>query len=226
MFGTQTTGTVNVDVGTFGGSGAVSGNVVINNGGHIAPGASAGVLNVGALTLNPGSILDFELDTPAASDQINVTGELALNGGAFDITNLGGLNAGTYTLIQYGSRTGSVLNFGPITAPTGFDYELVDTGSMINLIVDLPGVPGDFNDDGIVDSGDYLIWKKYANTEADLPNDGNLPGPIGPAHYALWQQNFGAVAGGGSGSPVPEPTTVAVVALGLAAFSSRRRRRA
>jgi autotransporter-associated beta strand protein len=226
MFGNNTTGTVNVDGGTFGGAGSVSGGVVINNSAHLSPGASGGTLDVGSLTVNTGSVLDFELGSPFLSDRVNVTGQLTLNGGSVNVSNLDGqLDYTTYTLIDYDTLIGSVDSLSVLDGPDGFAFDFVDTGSAINLVVSVPGLSGDFNDDGVVDSSDYLVWKKYESTEADLPNDEDLPGPIGAAHYALWQQHFGEVAGGGSGGQVPEPTAIAMIALGLAAFSSRRRQR-
>jgi autotransporter-associated beta strand protein len=223
--GPNTTGTVTVNGGAFGGIGVVTGTVVANNSGHLAPGqfenGSAGVLTVGGLTMNAGSVFDVEFTF--SHDRIQVTDELTLNGGSVNLIDLGGIDEGTYTLFDYGTLVGSVANLGAPIGPAEFLYDLVDTGSAINLVISAPGVSGDFNDDGVVDSGDYLIWKKFANTETDLPNDENLPGPIGAAHYALWQQHFGEVAGGGSGSAqVPEPAAFALIAIGLAAFSWRR----
>lgn len=47
--------------GALGGSGKVGGDVVIEDGGKLAPGNSPGTLTIaGDLTLNPASVLDFE----------------------------------------------------------------------------------------------------------------------------------------------------------------------
>ena len=60
--GANTTGAVTVNSGgTLGGTGSVSGIVTVGSGGHLAPGASIESLNMGGLTLNAGSVLDFEL---------------------------------------------------------------------------------------------------------------------------------------------------------------------
>jgi len=228
MFGNQTTGTVTVNGGTFGGEGAVSGNVVVNNTAHLAPGASPGTLFVGALTLNAGSVLDMELGLTFSSDFIEVPGQLSLNGGSVNLSNYNGLmDVGSYTLIDYGTLVGSVANLGTPTGPAGFSYELVDTGSLIQLVVAPPKIPGDFNDDGAVDAADYIIWKKLRDTEADLPNDDDLPGPIGSAHYALWQQNFGRSEGDGGqgGGEVPEPAAALLIILGMFGCAAKRRSR-
>src|SRR5699024_3325917 len=74
--------------GTLAGTGTV-GTTTVADGGIIAPGNSVGTLAVaGDLTLNAGSILDYELGSPGsaadpasgASDRIDVTGNLTLDG--------------------------------------------------------------------------------------------------------------------------------------------------
>ncbi len=82
-----------------------------------------------------------------------------------------------------------------------------------------PGIDGDFNNDGKVDAGDYVTWRKNEGTNNTLPNDGGLSTPIGAEHYSLWRANFGSPAGAGSGSSlsdasnVPEPTSFVMIGL-------------
>jgi autotransporter-associated beta strand protein len=203
--GTNTTGAVTVgNTATLGGTGSVSGAVTVNSGGHIAPGESIESLGVGPLTLNIGSVLDIELAAPGASDLINVGGLLTLNGGSVNLTDLGGMDAGLYTLINYGTRSGSVDNLGaPTGGPTDFQYKLVDTGSSISLLV---SIPGDFNLDGVVDGADFLIWRKDNGPQTD---------------YDMWRANYGRAAGSGSGAglggsaSVPEPEALVLLLSSL-----------
>jgi autotransporter-associated beta strand protein len=229
LHGANTTGAVTVgNSATLGGTGSVSGAVTINSGGNLAPGASIESFDVGSLTLNAGSVLDFELGIPGIGDRVNVTGLLTLNGGSINLFNTGTMSEGNYTLIDYGTLSGSVSSLGTPTGPAGFSYELQDTGSLIRLVVSPPGVPGDFNEDYIVDAADYLIWRENEGTTNQLPNDNNLGGTVGPAHYDLWRSNFGTV-GGGSGSAagtsagVPEPATLALVVMGILPLVCGRR---
>jgi autotransporter-associated beta strand protein len=215
--GTNTTGAVTVASGaTLGGTGSVTGTVMVNSGGHIAPGASIESLGVGSLTLNTGSVLDIELAAPGTSDLINVSGLLTLGGGSVNLIDLGGVNAGTYTLINYGTLSGSVANLGaPTGGPSNFNYNLVDTGSAINLSVT---IPGDFNVDGTVDAADYVVWNKGLGTTYTSGD------------YDVWRANFGRSAGSGSGSSfsgatsIPEPATIALVGTALAMLHFRQRR--
>ena len=66
------TGSGNVAVnsgGLLGGNGIISGTVTVASGGGIAPGNSVGTLTVGSLTLNSGSVNNFEFNSTPANDQ-------------------------------------------------------------------------------------------------------------------------------------------------------------
>jgi autotransporter-associated beta strand protein len=230
-------GTVAVNVGTLGGTGSISGTVTVASGAHIAPGESVESLDVGSLVLNAGSILDFELGAPGSpgvtSDLINVTATdgLAVNGGIVNLTDAGGLAAGTYTLIDYsGNLSGGVGLMTLGTQPAGFSYSLVNNpgNSSIDLHVNALGLPGDFNSDGKVDAGDYVTWRKNNGTNNALANDNGLGVPIGPAHYDLWRANFGNPPGSGSSGglggagAVPEPAAFVLLCLVVPLVGSRR----
>ena len=88
-----------------------------------------------------------------------------------------------------------------------------------------PGITGDYNNDGKVDAGDYVTWKKAQGTTNVLAND-PVGGTIGTAQYNNWRANFGKPPGAGSGldgASVPEPASAVLLLIGLAAFGSRRR---
>ncbi|MEX0642275.1 MAG: GH25 family lysozyme [Pirellulales bacterium] len=212
--GTNTTGNVTVSGGALGGTGSVSGAVTVNSTGHLAPGASIESLGVGALTLNAGSVLDFELGAPSVSDLIDVSGLLTLNGGSLNLTNAGGLTIGTYTLIDYGTLSGSLGALGVPIAPGNLKYSLTDTGSVINLLVTMLG---DFNNDGIANNADYVVWRNGLGT-IYMQSD-----------YNAWRAHFGETASSGSGvgagAAVPEPATAALLLCGLLPFCCGRRLR-
>jgi hypothetical protein len=77
-----------------------------------------------------------------------------------------------------------------------------------------PGLPGDHNGDGIVDTADFVAWAK---------NPGGFGGD--PAGYDAWKQNFGSTSAG-SGGAVPEPTCLMLVTIALAGAAQLRRRSA
>jgi hypothetical protein len=77
-----------------------------------------------------------------ARDLLSVGGLLTLNGGSLHVIDAGGMEAGTYPLIVYGSRSGNVTVLGTPTGPTNFNYSLLDTGNLINLVVSAIPKPG------------------------------------------------------------------------------------
>jgi hypothetical protein len=103
--------------------------------------------------------------------------------------------------------------------------EVIYTSTTVELEVVAAGLPGDYNDDGMVDAADYVVWRKNEGTNNDLPND-PLGGMIGPAQYNNWRAHFGQSAGSGSlsNSTVPEPTS-ALPFFSFAAVGAWVRRR-
>ena len=110
-----TAGLINVSASaTLGGNGTV-GNVVVADGGILSPGASAGHLTVNTLTLNPSSVMAFELGAPTpvqdpGSDFVTVGDVLTLDG-VVNITALPGFGtpvAGSSWLIM--SAAGGIDN--------------------------------------------------------------------------------------------------------------------
>jgi hypothetical protein len=71
---------------------------------------------------------------------------------------------------------------------------------------------GDYNNDGVVDAADYVVWRK---------NDIN-----GQQGYDDWRANFGSPDGlGSSAAAVPEPASVAIALIAMIALGVSRRAR-
>ena len=157
--------------GTLGGSGTIGGPVTIASGAALDAGpaaGAAGTLTMGALTLNAGSQLSYDLGQPDVvgglnNDLVQVNGNLAL-GGVVNVNAAGSIFAntllpGSYRLINYtGTLSGSAA-IGSI--PTGFGASQIQTAvpSQVNLIAIQNGVPVQFWDgadttgNGIIDGG-------------------------------------------------------------------------
>jgi hypothetical protein len=78
-----------------------------------------------------------------------------------------------------------------------------------------PILVGDYNDDGVVDAADYVVWRKTLGSEFDLPNrDPENTGAISNDDFDSWRENFGnLVAGIGGSESVPEPNALALLIL-------------
>ncbi|WP_428304911.1 glycosyl hydrolase [Lacipirellula sp.] len=87
---------------------------------------------------------------------------------------------------------------------------------------------GDFNDDGIVDGADFLLWQRELGQSGALTADGNGDGVVDADDLAIWREQFGQLAGGAGGqATVLEPATGLLAGIfgGIIALCSRRSRR-
>ena len=87
----------------------------------------------------------------------------------------------------------------------------------------------DFNDDGVVNGGDFLVWQrglgKIAQTDG-AHGDANGDGTVDRRDLAIWQSAYATTASAVAGaSRVPEPSSVVLVTLALCAAGSTRRQR-
>ncbi len=114
----------------------------------------------------------------------------------------------------------------------GGRYSLFDyNGNLlpaIDVFADLnPTTPGDYNEDGIVDSADYTIWRDTLGSTSDLRADGNDNGVIDTPDYTVWKTNYGSTSGTGAlvtSTSVPEPGAAILWAMCLALLVRASRR--
>ena len=121
--------------------------------------------------------------------------------------------------------------------PTGQRRLLTDLDAAglvdIGWEIDLPELaPGDYNRNGVVDAGDYAIWRDSVGSTTDLRANGDNTGAsankIDQADYEFWRSHFGALASGGGSAAigVPEPASAALLMIGAVLALSGRSRRA
>ena len=89
------------------------------------------------------------------------------------------------------------------------------------------GLPGDFNNDGVVDAVDYAVWRDNLGlSDAALNGNGtgDASGLVVEADLNLWKSNYGATnAPASSSASVPEPSSSLLFLLGGVAMLYRRR---
>jgi hypothetical protein len=91
-----------------------------------------------------------------------------------------------------------------------------------------PGVAADYNENGVVDAADYVIWRKTLNQSVTIPND-ITPGTVVQQDYTEWLQRFGITASLNDASAamasvsVPEPAALlALISATTASIVLRR----
>jgi phospholipase/lecithinase/hemolysin len=89
---------------------------------------------------------------------------------------------------------------------------------LADYALDLVVLPGDYNDDLVIDAADYVIWRDaLGQTGFAQAADGNGNGTVDATDYNLWRANFGQTASGGTGATamadaaVPEPASLAIL---------------
>lgn len=203
---------------TLSGANTYSGGTTISGGTLELSGASAN-LGTGNVTVS-GTGATLMIDS-GVTNAISNTATLNLN--SFAMMSLGsGVNDRISTLILDGAQQPNG-TYG--SSQSGAVNKLDFYFSGMGILTVGPSIlAGDYNNDGIVDAADYVVWRKNVGQPSQtLPND-TTGVIIGDAQYNLWRANYGnsvAVPGAGSSlssGAVPEPTTMGLVAFGIAAL--------
>ena len=206
--------------GTLNGTGTSAAGVTVNSGGVFAPGTSPGTITVGGLTMTPGGTLNFELG-PTAYDHIVASGNASL-AGILNVSLVAGFTptaGSTFNILDWGTITGTFTSLTlPSLAGLSWNTSQLYTSGVLSIVS--ASLPGDFNNNGVVDAADYVAWRK---------TDG------APAGYNLWRAHFGQTAGlrfgcHALGTAVvrvpPSPSQVHYCCSQLLLYSQFQRRRA
>lgn len=179
-------GNVAVTGGVLGGTGRVSGGVLVKSGGTITAGASIGTLTLATnLTLETGAAGLFEVtNSPGTGDLLVVQGNLSIASGCAITLKIVGtpLGAGTYTLIQYSGKKSGLFSTVPVIAAGTINgsYSISDsTPGQINLVVvpdvTITGQPADI----VVSTNDPATFSVTAAGEAPIEYQWYFYGPKG-----------------------------------------------
>jgi len=143
----------------------------------------------------------------------------------------GGSNPGRLAEAYFSGTSTLAIGAASISLGNGYNHltlaeDLVFTwinsdGETYNARVEYIGVapnvlPGDYNNNGVVDAADYTRWRDALGSSTVLPND-PTPGVVDQSDYDRWKTNFGKPGGVGSlvatAATVPEPATWLIFSL-------------
>ena len=173
------------------------------------------------MVMGPGDLLQVEFDADAWDSTISFAAGIPVTlGGTLDLgfaegVSLAGQIGRTFDLFDWTD----VAPMGAFTVSSSYVWDLsklYTTGDVTFLAA--AGVPGDFNNDGSVDAGDYVAWRKGLGTTYTQ------------AALDVWRAHFGQTAGSGAALPsvespsaaVPEPSALVLLSFGLAALVATR----
>ncbi len=90
--------------------------------------------------------------------------------------------------------------------------------SALMRFVPQTALDGDFNQDGVVDAADYVVWRDTLGSVTDMRADANRSGEVDPSDYGVWRANYGNAFLSPTATSVPEPGALiyfALMALGV-----------
>ncbi len=191
------------------GSGEIAGQVE-NQRGVVAPGQTATGGGVGQLSIlgrysngeNGSLLMDLGGITPGAGyDQLAIDGPASL-AGALTVSLTPGFapkQGESFTLISTTEDIGG--EFDSVTLPDHFTWQTSYNANSVVLTVTAVELPGDYNNDGIVNGADYTVFQTGFGARFNA------------ADYTIWRDNFGRTRPPAtvSGGAVPEPAAWVIV---------------
>jgi hypothetical protein len=220
---------------TIAGRGLVVGNLTTP--GTISPGDLTGTLQVdgnvvfeasSALAIEIGGLLAGENhDVLSVAGSATLAGELAVSfvngfqptaGAAFSILNADSV-IGQFADLSLPSLSGGLV----------WNTSYFSTSMLLSVSAAVAYDPADFNEDGLVDAADLVIWRTgfgMASGAGRHDGDANGDGAVNGADWLLWQQGLSHSGNANvAGASVPEPAAWILAVAAMAVRWARPPRR-
>jgi hypothetical protein len=200
---------------------------------NLVAGLTSGLLPIdgsGHFDLSTANVTFASGDLAYRSSTGSPVGSASIAGKSDTLSGTGTLSSliqGTQTTETLTLPVNSTFVLQPDTSTT---VNLILTGQLVATSTFATPLPGDYNQNGVVDAADYDVWRKKSGSSTSLPND-DTPG-VGPDDFTRWRAHFGQTRSGSgagselvSGSSVPEPSSLGLLAVTLILSGVRCRRR-
>jgi hypothetical protein len=113
--------------------------------------------------------------------------------------------------------------------PVGELGDFISANMVAANLAPMVVVEGDYNDDGVVDAADYIMWRHHRGSEVHVEIDGDHSGEVDDGDHDVWRHHFGGQQGEGAlagSNVVPEPSTALLLLVGVGLALRYRGRRA
>jgi autotransporter-associated beta strand protein len=210
-----------------------------NQGGNFSPGASPALSTIagnytqtaGKMTIELGGTIPGEL-----YDKLDISGTASL-GGTLHVTLISGFTPTAGDIFEFltadagisGTFASTILPSMPGSLLWEFQYGPNSLRLSVRQEAGTGAPAGDYNGDGVVDTADYVVWRRASGQVGGQVGDGNGDGRVDQADYLIWKGNFGRRAqppANGAAAGVPEPSCVVLGIFAAASIWATRRRRA
>ena len=137
--------------------------------------------------------------------------------------------SGAFDNAPSGQRVTTSDGGGSFLVNYGFGSPFDDNQVILSAFQPVGTLPGDYNNNGVVDAADYILWRNGG----PLANEVDTPGVVNAADYTAWRARFGNTSGSGAGvtgeppvttSAVPEPSAFVLLAIGGLRLLARHKR--
>jgi hypothetical protein len=154
----------------------------------------------------------------------NPVGTSTLAGATGDLSGFGTLSSFTQNGMTTETLTLPVNATFEFAADASTTINLTLTGQVVATSTFTPSLGGDYNNNGVVDAADYVLWRNNLGSPTSLPNDDTAG--VGEDDYTRWRSHFGPTSGSGAslgGAAVPEPSAMVLLSFAVS-FMARLRR--
>jgi hypothetical protein len=115
---------------------------------------------------------------------------------------------------------------GEVQDEFGGTGEYIDAIVVSDVATTSAGLPGDYNNNGVIDAADYTVWRDALTAGSTSLTNDLTPGTVDESDFLYWRAHFGETLGSGSGAGQaagPEPSALAILLTGTLAIVLRRR---